>query len=162
MCAQSCPTLCNPMDCSPPGSSTRGISQARILEWVAISSSRDLPNPGIEPRSPASSALKGEFFTTEPPGKPKSPQISSLFQQERSQGSLYIRHLRCLSSSLYRNSQRRITKSLKKMATAKQYNSQFLQGYYLCPLCFRFCISVKIRSLSQKQFKEKLIHLLKT
>ena len=34
--AQSCPTLCNPMDCSPPGSSVREIFQARILEWVAI------------------------------------------------------------------------------------------------------------------------------
>ena len=37
---QSCPTLCNPMDCSPPGSFVRGILQARTLEWVAISSSR--------------------------------------------------------------------------------------------------------------------------
>ena len=35
--AQSCPTLCDPMDCSPPGSSIHGIFQARILEWVAIS-----------------------------------------------------------------------------------------------------------------------------
>ena len=35
-----CLTLCNPMDCSPPGSSVYGISQARILKWVAISSSR--------------------------------------------------------------------------------------------------------------------------
>ena len=35
-----CPTLCNPMDCSPPSSSVHGISQARILEWVAISFSR--------------------------------------------------------------------------------------------------------------------------
>ena len=35
--AQSCLTLCDPMDCSPPGSSVHGISQARILEWVAIS-----------------------------------------------------------------------------------------------------------------------------
>ena len=34
--AQSCPTLCDPMDCSPPGSSVHGISQARILKWVAI------------------------------------------------------------------------------------------------------------------------------
>ena len=34
MCAQSCPTLCDPMDCDPPGSSVHGISQARILEWV--------------------------------------------------------------------------------------------------------------------------------
>ena len=37
---QSCPTLCDLMDCSPPGSSVHGILQARILEWVAISSSR--------------------------------------------------------------------------------------------------------------------------
>ena len=35
--AQSCPALCNPMDCSPPGSSVHGILQTRILEWVAIS-----------------------------------------------------------------------------------------------------------------------------
>ena len=38
--AQSCPTLCNPMDCSPPDSSANGILQARILEWVAIPFSR--------------------------------------------------------------------------------------------------------------------------
>ena len=37
---QSCPTLCDAMDCSPPGSSVHGILQARILEWVAMSSSR--------------------------------------------------------------------------------------------------------------------------
>ena len=34
---RSCPTLCDPMDCSPPGSSARGIFQARVLEWVAFS-----------------------------------------------------------------------------------------------------------------------------
>ena len=50
---QSCPTLCDPMDCSPPSSSVHGILQARILEWVAISFSKDLPDPEIESRSPA-------------------------------------------------------------------------------------------------------------
>ena len=35
--AQLCPTLCNPVDCSPPGSSVHGILQARMLEWAAIS-----------------------------------------------------------------------------------------------------------------------------
>ena len=64
-----CLTLCDPMDCSPPGSSIHGISQARILEWIAISSPGDLPNPGIEPVSPESSALPCGFFTTDPPGK---------------------------------------------------------------------------------------------
>ena len=61
---QSCATLCDPRDCSPPGSSVHGILQARILEWVAISSYRDLPNPGIEPTSLTSPALAGGFFTT--------------------------------------------------------------------------------------------------
>ena len=43
--AQSCPTLCDPMDCSPPGSSVHGILQARVLEWVAISFSRGSSRP---------------------------------------------------------------------------------------------------------------------
>ena len=51
--AQSCPTLCDLMDCSPPGSSVLGISQARILEWVAISSSRRSSDTEVELGSPA-------------------------------------------------------------------------------------------------------------
>ena len=43
--AQLCPTLCDPMDCRPPGSSVHGISQASILEWVAISFSRGSSRP---------------------------------------------------------------------------------------------------------------------
>ena len=48
--AQSGPTLCDPVGCSPPGSSVHGVLQARTLEWVAMPFSRDLPNPGIESR----------------------------------------------------------------------------------------------------------------
>ena len=53
--AQSCPTLCNPMNCSPPGSSLHGILQARVLEWVAIFLLQGIfltqgSNPGL-PRS---------------------------------------------------------------------------------------------------------------
>ena len=51
--AQSCLTLCDPMDYSPPASSVHGILQLRILEWVAISSPGDLPDPGINCESPA-------------------------------------------------------------------------------------------------------------
>ena len=66
---QLCPTLCDPMDCSPPGSSLHSISQARILEWLLFPSPGDLLNPGMEPTSPA---LEGKFFTTtELLGKPK-------------------------------------------------------------------------------------------
>ena len=61
--AQSCPTLCDPVDCIPPVSSVHGILQARILEWVAISFSRDLPDPGMEPRSPT---LQADTLTSEP------------------------------------------------------------------------------------------------
>ena len=68
--AQLCLTLCDPMDYSPPGSSCHGIFQARIVEWVAIFSSGDLPNPEIKLASLMSPALAGRFFTPESPGKP--------------------------------------------------------------------------------------------
>ena len=45
VCARSCLTLCDPMDCSPPGSSVHGILQARIREWVAVPSSRESSRP---------------------------------------------------------------------------------------------------------------------
>ena len=87
--AQSCPTLSNPMDCSPPGSSVHGTLQARVLEWGAIAFSNqaplsmgfsrqgywnglpfpfpgDLPDPGIKPGSPA---LQADSLPTELPGK---------------------------------------------------------------------------------------------
>ena len=56
---QSCPTLCDPMDYSSPGSSVHGISQTRISEWVAM----PFP-PGTKPLSLTSPALAGRFFTT--------------------------------------------------------------------------------------------------
>ena len=48
--AQSCPTLCDPMDCSLPGFSVHGILQARILEWVTISFSRGSSRPRDQTR----------------------------------------------------------------------------------------------------------------
>ena len=51
--SQECLNLGDPVDCSPPGSAVHEISQARILEWVASSFSRDLTDPGIKPMSPA-------------------------------------------------------------------------------------------------------------
>ena len=58
------------MDYSPLGSSVHGILQAGILEWVAIPSSGELPDPGFEPLNLMSPALPGRFLTTEPPGFP--------------------------------------------------------------------------------------------
>ena len=62
MHAQSCLTLCDPMDCGSPGSSAHGIFQARILEWVAIA--EDLLDPGIKPMSLAYPTLASRFFTS--------------------------------------------------------------------------------------------------
>ena len=61
---QSCLTLCDPTDGSPPGSSVHGILQTRILEWFVQPSLGELPDPGIEPMSLKSPALRVEFFTT--------------------------------------------------------------------------------------------------
>ena len=60
---QSCLTLCDPMDCSLSGSSVHEIFQARVLEWIAIPSPGDLPDPGIEPRS---LALQADTLPSEP------------------------------------------------------------------------------------------------
>jgi len=65
--AQSCPTLCDPMDCSPSGSSDHEILQERILEWVATSFSRGSSQPRDRTLI---SWTAGGFFTTELPGKP--------------------------------------------------------------------------------------------
>ena len=65
--ARLCLTLCDPMDCSPSGSSVLGILQARILEWVAMPFSRGSSQPKIKPRSPT---LQVDSLPSELPGKP--------------------------------------------------------------------------------------------
>ena len=77
---QSCPTLCDPMDCSLPGSSVHGILQARILEWAAFPFSRGSAQPRIETRSPT---LQADSLPAEPPGKTKKPRVGSLSLLQR-------------------------------------------------------------------------------
>ena len=64
--AQLCPTLCDPVDCSPPGSSVHGILQAGILEWVALPFSKYLPHRGMETGAPVWPAVS---LPSESPGK---------------------------------------------------------------------------------------------
>ena len=66
--AQLCLTLCDPVDCSPPGSSVCGISQVRILNWVAISSSRGSSWP--RDRVSISCIRQMDALPLAPPGKP--------------------------------------------------------------------------------------------
>ena len=96
--AKFCPTLCDPVDCSPPGSSGHGILQARILEWVAISSSRGSFRPRDQSRVSCISCTMGRFFNAEPPGK---PQISG--------GITYIRNLKKRYKWTYLQNRYRLT-----------------------------------------------------
>ena len=75
---QSCPTLCNPVDCSLPGFSVHRILQARILEWVAISSSGDLPHPGIVHTSTAYPALQADSLPLSHWGSHTFPNLGIL------------------------------------------------------------------------------------
>ena len=67
---QWCPTLCDPLDCSPPGSLSTEFPRKEYWSGLPFSSPGDLPYPRIEPSSPLSLTLTGGFFTTEPTGKP--------------------------------------------------------------------------------------------
>ena len=94
---QSCPTLCDPMDCRLPGSSVHRILQARILEWVVMPSSRGSSQSRIEPRS---RALQVDSLLSEPAGKPKNTGVGSLsllqgimLTQESNQGLLHCRRI---------------------------------------------------------------------
>ena len=64
---QLCPTLCDPMNCSPPGSSIHGFSRQEYWSEQPIPSPGDLPYPGIKPRSPT---LQADSLPSEPSGKP--------------------------------------------------------------------------------------------
>ena len=75
--AQSCLTLHESLDQGQPGSSVHGILQARILVWVASPSPGDLPDSGIEPKSPV---LQADSLLTEPPGKPKCWKKNNFLQ----------------------------------------------------------------------------------
>ena len=71
--AQSCLTLCNSMDCSPPGFSAHVIFPGK--NSLSFPSPKDLPNPEIKPRSPA---LQADSLPAEPQGKPKNTGVGSL------------------------------------------------------------------------------------
>ena len=78
---QSCLTLCNPRECSPPGSSVHGISQARILEWVAIPFSRGSSRPWDQTQV---SRIAGRFFTVWAPRKSNSEDYRSYYENQLS------------------------------------------------------------------------------
>ena len=77
---QSCPTLSDPMDCSPPGSSVHGILQARILEWIAMPFSRGSSRSRDRTCTSCDYFIVGGLFTAEPPRMPLAYSIHSGLQ----------------------------------------------------------------------------------
>ena len=102
--AQLCLTLCDHVDCSSQASLSLGILQAGALEWVAIPSPGDLPNPGIEPGSPA---LQADSLPSEPPGKIKNPEVcchallQGIFLTQESNQFLLLFSCSVVSNSLW-------------------------------------------------------------
>ena len=93
---QLCLTLCEPMDSNQPGSSVHGISQARILEGVAIPFSRGSSQLRDQTQSPA---LQADYLPSEPPGKPKNIGVVSLALLQGiflTQESNHVLHCRCI------------------------------------------------------------------
>ena len=86
-------TLCDPMDCGMPGSSVHGISQAKVLEWVAISFSRGSCQPRLKPVSPAFPALQADSFTAEPFEKPWTSKLHLKGQREVGLNLIQMRNL---------------------------------------------------------------------
>ena len=78
--AQPCLTLCNPMDCSPPGSSVHRLFRQEYWSRLPFPFPGDLPNPGIKPGSPA---LQADSLLTLPPGKLSNPLCSGMVLPRR-------------------------------------------------------------------------------
>ena len=83
------------MDCSLPGSSVHGILQARVLDWIASPSLGDLPNPGIEPKSPT---LQADSLPNEPQG---SPNLNLLPLNSLSKGDAKVKNIYLSVSHAY-------------------------------------------------------------
>ena len=91
-------TLCDPMDCSPPGSSVHGILQAKILEWVAF------PSPGIFSSLGLNSpTLQADSLPSEPPGMWKIPKEMRTSD-----------HLTCLLRKLYSGQEATVTSGVEQ------------------------------------------------
>ena len=91
---KSCRTLCNPMGCSPSGSSEHGIFQSGMLEWLPFPPPADLPNPGIEPASPT--LIKSTSPALQADASPLSCQASPQAHSKKYQ-SRTVCHGHCVS-----------------------------------------------------------------
>ena len=129
--ARSCPTLCDPMDCSPPGC-PRGFSRQESWSGLPCPAPGDLLDPAIEPRSPA---LQADSLPAKPPGKPRSTGVGSLSllqwifpTQDSNQGLLHCRWILYLWSYQGR----------PNLSVAVVYSSKIHDGLWQLPSLHKF------------------------
>ena len=124
---QSCPTLCDPMVCSLPGSSVHGIFQARVLEWVAISFPRGIfPTQGLNPCLPH---CRQTLLPSEPPGKSTNWKILQKIGIPD--------HLTCLLRNLY-TGQEATVRTRHGTTDWFQTGKEVIQGCIFTPCLFNF------------------------
>ena len=150
--AQSCLTLCNPMDYRLPGSSAHGVSQGRIAKWVAIPFSRGSPRPRVWTHVPC---LAGTFLTAETPGKPffsGKPSLSSLPK------SVYVCSLHALSISFPALT---TSSSPHTVLLPASPSSSKLQGGELL-LCFVYplCLNTGMLPGTEQAFEKYLLNII--
>ena len=120
----TCVQLWDLMDSNPPGSSVHGNSPGQNTGVGYLTSSVDLPNPGVEPSSPA---LKADSLPFDPPGKPKTTRVGSLSflqgnvpTQELNQGLLQCKHI--IYQQSYQGSPRKKENKISSMFRLKKIN----------------------------------------
>ena len=123
--AKLCPILCDPMDCSLPGSSVQGISQARILESVAISSSRGSSWLRDWTQVSCSSCMEGRFFVTEPPGKPFLHLVNFSDTSSQSLHANIVCKSQRITWQLYRDKWTLLMKKIKRSPSCVGINLSF-------------------------------------
>ena len=88
--AQSCPNLCDPMDCSSPGPPSMAFPWQEYCSGLPFPSPGDLPNPGIKPRSPE---LWADALPSEPPGKPMNSLVRFFSAESQTHFDAGVSHL---------------------------------------------------------------------
>ena len=99
LCLQACLTLCDSMDCSPPSSYVHGVFQARILEWIAISSSRKSSQPKDQTGISCASCLAVRFFYHWATREAFHPWIQLKMSWKWDWNTVKIQQLLCLNFS---------------------------------------------------------------
>ena len=116
---QSCPTLCYPMDCSPPGPSVHGILQARTLEWAAMPFSRGSSQPRNQTRvSLMPPVLAGGFFTTSatwkasmqyPQREREKRELGSVFRRSEKSSRFWVTKKNCRTRGIWQSRWRKVS-----------------------------------------------------